>query len=64
MRFSVLAIVADTLDISSPQLQRGEAEQHKHDGDNPEADDHPRLGPPFQLKVVMDGSHAKHTFPG
>src|ERR1700755_130026 len=46
---------------SSPQLQRGEARERQHHGDDPEADHDLRLGPAQLLEVMMDRGHAEHA---
>src|SRR5215831_4988105 len=48
----------------SAHLQRGEADQHQHDADDPEAHDHARLRPALQFEVVMDRRHAEHALAG
>src|SRR5271165_1510604 len=44
----------------SPQLQRRQGEQRKHQRRNPEPHNHLALAPPQQLKMVMDGRHAEN----
>ena len=45
---------------SSPQLQRGEADHRKHEGDDPEAHHDLRLRPAELLEMMMNGRHAEH----
>src|SRR5687768_13570862 len=49
---------------TSPQLQRGQAEQREQNRDDDEARDHLGLAPPDQLAVVVERSHAEHAAPG
>ncbi len=47
-----------------PQFQGCKANQHQNHGDDPEADDHPRLWPALEFKVVVDRRHAEHALAG
>src|SRR5437763_4098759 len=48
----------------SPQLERGQARQRKHHGDDPEADHNLRLGPAELLEMMMQGCHLEHALAG
>src|ERR1700678_3012043 len=48
---------------SSPQLQRSQRKQCKHQRQNPEPSNHLRLRPTHQLKVMVQRSHLKDAFP-
>src|SRR5215469_10706301 len=43
--------------VSSPQLQRGKADERQHDGNDPEADDDRGFLPAQLLVVMMDRRH-------
>ncbi|KAI3478036.1 hypothetical protein L1887_60088 [Cichorium endivia] len=47
-----------------PQFQGCQADQHENHGDDPETDDHARLGPALEFKVVVDRRHAEHALAG
>src|SRR5579862_59048 len=49
---------------SSPQLQRGQAEERKHDRGNHKPRDHFRLAPADQLEVMMERRHPEHALSG
>src|SRR5690606_1470952 len=49
---------------ASTQFQAGKTDQHQDHRDDPEAHDHPGLGPAFEFKVVMDRRHAEHALAG
>ena len=54
---------SDDDDHGLPHLQGGEAKQHQHEGDDPEAHDDARLRPALLLIVVMDGAMRKIRTP-
>src|SRR5262249_36081010 len=45
----------------SPQLQRRQRKQRKHQRGNPETHNHFALAPAHQLKMMMNGRHAKNA---
>ena len=44
-----------------PQLQRRQSEEDKHRCDNPKTDNHARLRPTGEFKVMMNGCHFEDT---
>src|ERR1700674_2219507 len=51
-------------EMRSSQFQGRQPEQHKHHGDDPEADNHLVLFPALQFVVMMQRSHAKNALAG
>src|SRR4051812_45840712 len=45
--------------MSSAHLQRGEANEHQHDADDPETDDDAGFRPALQFEMVVDRGHAE-----
>src|ERR1700691_2683967 len=48
----------------SSQLQGRQADERKHDRDDPETDDNLRLGPTQLLEMMVDGRHLENAFAG
>ena len=46
---------------ASAQFQRNQPEQDQHQGDDPEAHDHPRFRPAFELEMVVQWRHAENA---